>query len=66
MSLLPPCHVHNLFFIPSPFDTLSQGYLQITFANTTSLEYVYSTLLDERQVRVKSPHILGWVWDILK
>ena len=66
MSLLQPFDVHNLFLISSPLDTLSQGYLQISFANTTSFEYVYSTLLDESQVRVKSPHRLGWVWDILK
>ena len=62
--LLPPCDVHNLFLIAIPLDILSQRYLQISFADTTSLEYVYSTLLDESQVRVKSPHTLGWVWDI--
>ena len=59
MSLLPPCDVHNLFLISSPLDTLSQGYLQISFANTTSFEYAYSTLLDESQVRVESRHRLG-------
>ena len=64
MLLLPPCDVHNLFLISSPLDTLSQGYLEISFENTTSLEYVYSTLLDESQVRVESPHRLGWVWKI--
>ena len=66
MSLLPPCDVHNLFLISSPLDTISQVYVQTSFANTTSLEYVYSIMLDESQVRVKSPHRLGWVWDILK
>ena len=65
-SLLPPRDVHNLFLISSPLDTLSQGYLQISFANKTSPEYLYSILLDEIQVKVESTHRLGWVWDILK
>ena len=65
-SLLPPCDVHNLILISSSLHTLSQKYLQIYFANTTSVEYVYSIhFQDEIQVRAENPHRLGWVWDIL-